>query len=806
MKNNILDKIKMQTAKLPVARFNMSNDVSYTTQFGVVNLTHCRYMHAGTKKVVNDERLHYLAPLVVPTFSRLKEKLYHHFVALTDLLPKSGLSRLVQEPFAAPSRGAVIKTPYFPRCDLGLLSCFALTGSRLTIWYGDKYSSASAQSGLTEPADDIYYTPVAKALMTSPNNNTEMYAALLDYNNKFFANNGTVGTTYTVLSKTSNNETASWANAAGNAFGCEPIPDTLLLNPLALFGLPALPVGKFLIPLGQQTFDSIAVDSSHDGSVASAVGEDPTYYNMESSDVVIPFTFDYQYSGSWRRRRIYLCFHLSDYGKRFKSFLEGAGYQLVFSGYHEVSLLPLFAAYKAYYDLFAINLYENFENSDLGYVLNCIDSGAFSTSNELMHTDFSTCGSVGATARLIAKFGDMFYTEEVDYISSHTSNNAVSNGLNPNIIHCDIDNTGAHISSPDSTGAGSTTSMQSNPNNGHSFIDNVVHGQLDSEFLMKAYRWVNRNTIAGQRIAELLRAQGLGDYVDTCKSNFIGYDETPLIINDVISSSDTYQAASGDGAQLGQRGAKGIGYNDGKKVFEFEANEIGFWITLSVIVPSAGYCQGIDPVNAGLTHKDKFYQPDFDALGMQETPMSAIVTSTKALLVNDNPSGGQGFGFTPQESHFKVARNKLLGLFSCPSEQDNYLPYVLDRIIPLNKLRQLAPASTGTSAGGAEIPSCRVINPLNIQKVPTAGVAWRYIGKYLYLENFNRMFSYKGVSANALNVFSIGYNWSELVIRDADNFIIHMIDNDQTYAHMKPIEESYETDDDGKFNTAVAKA
>lgn len=50
MKNNVLDKIKMQTAKLPSARFNMANDVSLTTQFGCVTPTHVRYMHAGTKK------------------------------------------------------------------------------------------------------------------------------------------------------------------------------------------------------------------------------------------------------------------------------------------------------------------------------------------------------------------------------------------------------------------------------------------------------------------------------------------------------------------------------------------------------------------------------------------------------------------------------------------------------------------------------------------------------------------------------------------------------------------------------------
>lgn len=137
------------------------------------------------------------------------------------------------------------------------------------------------------------------------------------------------------------------------------------------------------------------------------------------------------------------------------------------------------------------------------------------------------------------------------------------------------------------------------------------------------------------------------------------------------------------------------------------------------------------------------------------------------------------------------------------SEQDNWLPYVLDKFIPLNKLRQLDPISTVTDSQGNPAPTCRVINPVTISKVPTAGVAWRYVGKFLYIENYNRMFSYKGASAR---VFIVGNNWSEFCTRDADNFIIHMIDNDQTYAHMKPIEESFETDDDGKFNSAMDKA
>lgn len=801
MKNNVLDKIKMQTAKLPVSRFNMANDVAYTTQFGVVTPTHVKYMHAGTKKVVSDERLHYLAPLVVPTFSRLKEKLYHQFVGLSDLLPKSAYSRLVNEPFAAPLRGGNIKDEYFPNISLRLLSSFALLGARCCIWYGDQTTTASTQAGLANPSRDVNVTALYKRLSISTTDG-EVYTALNTPANKFYDVGGYTYNEYTPFSRSSNNESASWADASLNAFGAEPPANTLILDPVALFRLNHFSNGKILIPLGQRGLTSLAVDGTKDGSMSPYIGEDTSWYDLEHSDVVYPYYLDYQVSSTWTRRRLYICFHLSDYGKRFKNFLEGCGYKLNFFDDTRVSMLPLLATYKAYYDLFAINLFENFENSDLGYCLNAYDSGAFSTNYDDVTADLISVGTIGATARLVAHFGDLFYTEEVDYISSHTANNAVSPAPNPRMVYCDVDTNGiANVTAVDSSANSPTASP--NSNNGHAYINDPVHGQLDAEFLMKAYRWVNRNTIAGQRIAELLRAQGLGDYVDTCKSNFIGYDETPLQINDVISSSDTYNAVSGDGAQLGQRGAKGIGYNDGKKTFEFEANEIGFWITLSVIVPSAGYCQGIDPSLALLRQKDSFYQPDFDALGMQPTQMSAIVDCTKCEDLAD-VRNSDTFGFTPRMSHFKVARNKILGLFSLASEQDNFLPYMLDKFIPLNKLRQQH-VSSMTTSNNADIETARLLNPLRGNQVPTAGVAWRYVGKYLYLESFNRMFSYRGASA-LLVTASIGYNWSEFVIRDADNFIIHMIDNDQTYAHMKPIEESYETDDDGRTNTSMDKA
>lgn len=820
MQNNALGKVSMKTDKIPASRFPLSNDFNTTLQFGVVYPTHVKYCDEDVKKVDSRETLFYLAPMPVRTFGRLRAKMYHQFVAFADLFPKLFPSMMAQTPYAAAAVGN-INGGVLPYADSRIISSFALLGSKLSVWLGYDYENSQSSdlpSYENIPADNTIYSLTEKEIGSSGTQTSAEYTA---FTTQHFSASGVVNASgashLSILSSSSSHRTSSWADPAKNSFGCKLPQNTLLLNPFALFcGENDWPASSdnskrdVLIPLGVDYAYGCTSDylTNHPSSnlAMRKQGYDVGFYGPgTNSDVVVTRFLDYT-TGSgtslkYHRRRIYYCFRLSDYGKRFKAFLEGCDYKPDFQYGTDWALAPLLATYKAYYDLFSINLYENFVNSSIGKLCNAIDNGAYwSTFNNL--TSFlDTCNygsnyTSGLLSKIIYSFGDMFYTKEQDYLGAHIPNTGVSPNVRSAVgVFYDVDNQ-THISGSSSQ---HEHDYSAQTGQAHAYIDDTIHGQLDSEFLKRAYRWVNRNTIAGQRIAEILRAQGLGDYVDQCKSNFIGYEEVPLKIDSILAQSDTFQNA-GDGAQLGQRAGVGIGYSDGSKSFTFTNNEIGLTISFVCIVPHSGYCQGSSPVLTKLIGKNNFYQPMADSLGFEATTFESILDTTKS---DGSPVVLQKtFGLVPQESKFKVARNKMSGNFSLASEQDSFLPYTLDFYMPLNKLLLV---NEHDDSVYTDKKIANLINPLQLEHVPTCGEPWRKIGKYAYIQNLNRIFSYKGVEMSLASSV-VGNNWSEYVVRSADNFIMQMIDNDQSYMHMKPLEASFETDDDGKTDTSMDKA
>lgn len=335
--------------------------------------------------------------------------------------------------------------------------------------------------------------------------------------------------------------------------------------------------------------------------------------------------------------------------------------------------------------------------------------------------------------------GNMWYTDSQDFVSMHIPNTAVSpnpaavnshiisvdsaNNFNPNVDFSDISSVLGSLNSP----------------NGHAYIDAVKHGALDSEYLKILYRHTNRNTIAGQRIAELLRAQGLGSYVDEARSNFIGANETIVTISDVTSTSDTYQVNNGvkTGQVLGDYAGKGIEYNK-SKTFTYENDEVGFWVTLVCIIPESGYCQALDRAVTCKTKFD-FYNPDFDGLGYEATAKDQVVGSQDW----SSASGGSlfsGFGFAPQYSGLKIANNVMNGDFSLRGTKSGYQPFTLDKLINVGERDVFHDSALDTP----DSVGYRVYKLLTAQDLPTASPIWRYVGRYPWLGLYNRIFNQVG--------------------------------------------------------------
>ncbi len=756
MRNNVIGKISMASSGKKRSRFNLSHDVNTTSSWSDTQPALCRLMIPDSKMAVQVESLVRLAPMVAPTFGRVRAKQWHQFVPISDL-SKNFASLMAQEPV---TRGVRTFTPtQVPSLRLDLLSLIVLIGARMTVYK----RVSSTGSGSFE-----------YVLFKNAGGSTDAWA-----------------TTFRPYYRDGSDENVK---RCFSGFSDTTFDFSLFVRGN---GSDHTATSGLWLPLGTGLNDNMT-DLVDSGIIVSGnFVSNNDYVPLDAADYVLSVVKD---GTTWA-----CAFRLSDFGKRLRKILLGCGYQVNFDSSYHVSLLPLFAYYKAYFDVFGLTLYNAWETTNCASILSECDFNNYWNFNSAFNIDGNTAflGIQDVWWRFVNDLGSCWVTDAVDYVSAHITNTAVSPSATRLVgKFIDVDGIGAHINADMKT----TEIPESELNrNGHAFIDNVLHGQLDSETLKRLYRWTNRNTIAGRRIYELLKAQGLGKFADECKSNFIGFKECEITISDVVSSSDTFTDASGEssGSVLGEYGGRGLQY-DKTKTFVFEANEYGYWVTLLAVVPEAGYCQALDPSLMALTKFD-FYNPDFDGLGYEATGKLHVVGAcdvangvTDAVNTLDDT-----FGFVPRYTGLKIANNVMNGDFNLRSVRDVYLPYSLDKVIDVNKL-DVSVQSNGT---GQEQTVYRVKASNAPVTIPVAGDTWRYVARYPWLGNFNRIFANLGkeFSLRSYSTDAAVANY-ELTNSEHDNFLIHNVLNVQYYAPMLPISDSFETDDDGKTNMSIEKA
>lgn len=849
MKANKQGKIKVSKSGFKRSKFNLSHDVNSTFSFGEIQPVGCRMLQPNSKTTVSTQSLIRLAPLVAPTFGRLKYKTFNQFVDVMDIFPNYD-AMMAQQPV---NRNGRIKVPQkVPSIKLGQLSSWCYQGAKATIYWVDEGLHGSDAS-----------TNAAR----------EAAASRGEYVTWFKPNKESVGNTIPSNVQTMLNFAFS-GTPTGKAF--EPVLSSNIWTSIP--GAPTIhpdwyPSGSSVYYL--QFFPKLARSDSWDNNyndtagttynyrdyqivlsnnnaggnvshtllpynpavLADAIVENPSaaYVSMSSADALIEFKVASQDSSGndvWH----YYCLALefSDYGKRIRKILQGCGYQIDIGSNELVSILPLLAQYKAYFDIFGLQLYQGWETTYASKLIDYIKNNyievidfdrydgqatdairiagmPYVTSNTAYRTDVFT----SFCSFMFAEVAQEWYTEDPDWIGSHMSKLAVSpNGPDEFLS---VDSSGidsiAHVQNSVANQGGTLIDYgqidnnldsaildQATTSNGvHAFINQVQHGQVDAELLKRLYKWTNRNTVLGREIAKILRAQGLGDYVDECKSNFIGSTDNMITISDVVSMADT-DTGNGTGAVLGEYGGKGLQYIEDQMLM-FENDSLGYWITLACVVPEAGYVQGIDPT---LTALDKFsmYNPDFDALGMEITKKSVLVGCNYDVQSVNTAHGAAnriGFGFTPRYSKFKVAQNIVNGDFNRHALRNTYLPYTLDKQLYVNDF-DTTREDLVTLSNGDVICMLNLKRSLVPETTPVAGNIWRTPTKYPWLGHFNRIFMNVGDRRSTDITEDGAYHGGDSAIGfsdfNSDNILMHSIVGMTTYAPMKPIEESYGIDDD----------
>ena len=488
-----------------------------------------------------------------------------------------------------------------------------------------------------------------------------------------------------------------------------------------------------------------------------------------SSEFVNPLSSDFVLRGN----KYTVCVRLNNAGKRLYKIFKGLGYSLDPLNTNRVSVLPIFAFYKAWYDKYFPARMSNWQSTNCFRLIDLIYSYGY--------VDFLNSVSPQFWKGFVASLSDCWYTYETDFVSANIDKPASNVAGDVNIPNTTMTSASAY-----SNGVMSPVSGQP-----YVWASNGLVTSAQLQILSRLTRFVNKNSIIGGRIYEYLKVHFGQDTIDAMfrQSNFLGTFVTDVKLDDTYSQADTLNLSSGTGQALGSRAGLGSGFSNFS--LKYDAPCHGFVIGMSAIYANSSFCQGDDPI-IYMLKRFEIPTAELDALGYELTPKAVIydnggyADSTRDALYQTS------FGYVPTYSKLKYKRNILNGDMAKRSTRDSFLGFHLDRFV-IEKSPIFKKEQDGSYSIGSDVK----------YSVPQAGDAWRYILKYPHLSYFNRIF----LNAGSLNggVYSvIKYPGAyEKVIYDYmvsydkgnndDNFTVQCSVNVTLWNKLKPLAISFDT-------------
>lgn len=775
--------IRYKSARRKKSKHNLCCHVNTTSGMTDVQPLFINQCDAGDSNSVSIESMVWVAPLLKPVFGKATYDQWHYFVKMSDLTKHFG-EFLTGTRAATGDSGAPKVFSRLPTMTKGALCSLCLYESHMTIWRGLQ-TSFEATKGRYDlfagTGDDIGSRGEAFTWFF------EHDVLRYDVERSFDGYSG-----YSV------NINRLVPGLFKDVSGGE------------------ISGGSAYIPLNNNDkssfFDRRKADDKPDYSY-NGIDESPVY--LETADFVVEF---YPNGSIYRYA---MAFRFSDFGRRLRKVIEGAGIKIDLSSTEEISLMPLFAYFKAYFDCFGLLQYINWEDTACARLLAKYDAKPY-------NYDFSQGlyylgdGNVddwrlelySYFQEFIRDLSFCYTTDATNFVSAH------QRSVNPG-VHIPtsdwMDNTRDVLNSEvkDNVDVGYSSSEEQDPSVGSSpFIKQVLHGQLDAELVKRLTLQLNIETVVGQRVYELARAMGLGDWLDKQKVNFIGHASTPIVFGQVMAQADTYTQVTGEGMPLGDRAGKAQGYKQ-SKTFKYTCDQQGFYVVLAAVMPHVEYSQQ-DDLKTRCNARYKFYMPRYDGLGFEANPKSAVCGQLDWIRLQNLDSSSpdyrplqQTFGFAPTYTRLKYLPSRASGDFSLRSTRGYNLPRVLDRFVELNSYAIDTMEPIGQNVATRQTTSFIDLN-FNAANFPIGGNIWRYTARYDWLCNLSRIFSVVGQSPDDF------YEWGgasaqfyEYFSRSLDNFILQHDVTYYQYSQKLQLGDSYETTDDandGSTDSNVGKA
>lgn len=820
MKTGNLGNVAVSTPELKRSPFPWSKNAYTTCGFGEVQPLKCQWCDSDSVNNFSVENLTYLGDLVSPTYGKVNVEFWHYFVSMRDMFENFDrfLAKTPSQSGRNPNMQRYLDLPHI---SAGVLSLLPLVGAHCTAYKvtQDFESNRAVQLPVWKFEDTASQTAAAGEFSSLQN---AVWGAVKNWM--------ALSTGGSVLNVLPNNKRQT---------KIMPFP-TMCLDIRCLLPsdvssemrlLSTNPFDYCWLPLSNPDWASFfEVQDANGATVLTQEGVDIAPVSLQEGG----YDFMIEIGGGSVDRWI-LAFRMHAFGRRLHKILTGCNFTIDVSSTESVSLMPLLAVWKAYFDCFGLTLYENFDMTPVGRLLKFYNSACFTLSMDVLFGSRDNAGDIVDTgdmrlvanlgASIIRDLGSMWYTDSQDYVSMQqrsptvaiTMDDAFINRLNPVPVGPNgttdvtlVDNSvTVPLSYGHEQGVGSGVALHSS----HAYIDKVVHGQFDANVIKMLYLQTNNSTIAGKRLEKILRAMGYGKWLEHQKPRFIGHDVIEIDFNQVISTANTEDGAKGSG--VGARGGRGQGYGQ-CKTHKYHNDEAGFLITLCSVVPHSGYSQGLNPAFR-LVKPEDVYTPLIDGLSMEATEVRDICGDRPVVLLTADGhhrtnETSRTFGFAPQCSRLKREQNTYSGGFARKSKRDYFLTFCLDKFIDVGATALMSQDATPQRADNGllhrDATFTQIFAP---EDFALSGNHWRYPTRYPWLGNFNRIFAmlgddqqnYYGVINNATNLFSY---W-EYFNNEDDGFIVMCVINQKNNMRKKPISDSFETfDEENPISTNISKA
>lgn len=460
-----------------------------------------------------------------------------------------------------------------------------------------------------------------------------------------------------------------------------------------------------------------------------------------------------------------LCFKLNYSGKLLRKIFQGLGYKII-NHPKKVNVLPLFAYAKSYYDLFAPKRYLTWDMTPFGSLLKILNTNPYSLEFIFANSHYSS--PFDGASKLIDALLSCFYTENTDYYSSQiigmvnefggsVGQSYLGVDLNGNVDQFEVDQHGS-----------SAPALN---------LNDVQHTQSQQNILSRLTSFINRRSVAGGKIYDLLSSVfGISKNEVVDERPYIGSNVLDVEFNDVFSTAETSEGS------LGEYAGKALAFGSFDNI-SVDCKSPGVILFLSTIVPRTQKVQGVDP-NLFHVHYSDFYNPLYDGLTL--LPTSKLGLYAVDSFNNDPDVDSQSFGNQSLYAEYKTSTQGVLnGDLSLLSTKSSFDSFTMDQVF--------ADYVSSSELSGGQIQCVRYSPSLRNM---SAGTMWRYVGRWLWLGNFDRIF------VNTRQFFSTVYDdysnmtWTS---RDThlidDNLVVHNVVNLKINAPMLPLAQSYMTQD-----------